>query len=264
MNRIELPPPDARRLLGIIAGAISSGRIREGDPRTFLSYSELLERLHEKSSHIRPGPRLRKRGLDALNDWTIRHPEVPKLTALIVAKQTRLPGKGFPESHGFQADDPHWPEWWLDQANRAIRYDWTPFLGATVIWHEQEPSPGGLHVREEVEPSQVDYRGIIEVDPPPAHIRQSRITVGDILRWLAAGTPESEILRRHPELRGTDIRASLAYAAEREDQSTAASKKLSSLSNFTTRWTGKFKLPEADPSDPRLTYLLNRYERSGE
>jgi uncharacterized protein (DUF433 family) len=47
-------------------------------------------------------------------------------------------------------------------------------------------------------------------------IRGLRITVYDVLRLLADGTSESEILSDFPELEAADIRACLAYAAERE------------------------------------------------
>ena len=48
-------------------------------------------------------------------------------------------------------------------------------------------------------------------------IRGMRITVSDILGWLAAGMSEDEILADYPELQREDIRAALAYAAEREN-----------------------------------------------
>ena len=47
-------------------------------------------------------------------------------------------------------------------------------------------------------------------------IRGLRITVYDVLGWLAAGMTEQEILADYPELVSEDIRACLAYAAERE------------------------------------------------
>lgn len=48
-------------------------------------------------------------------------------------------------------------------------------------------------------------------------IRRMRITVGDILGWLAAGMSEDEILSEFSELERDDIRAALAFAAEREE-----------------------------------------------
>lgn len=49
-------------------------------------------------------------------------------------------------------------------------------------------------------------------------IRGLRITVYDVLGWLAAGMSEAEILVDYPELELEDIRACLAFAAAREQQ----------------------------------------------
>lgn len=47
-------------------------------------------------------------------------------------------------------------------------------------------------------------------------IRGLRITVYDILEYLASGMTEAEILSDFPDLEREDIRAALAFAAERE------------------------------------------------
>ncbi len=47
-------------------------------------------------------------------------------------------------------------------------------------------------------------------------IRELRITVYDVLEYLAAGMTEAEILADLPDLECEDIRAALAFAAERE------------------------------------------------
>ena len=47
-------------------------------------------------------------------------------------------------------------------------------------------------------------------------VRGTRISVGDILEYLAGGMSEDEILSDFPQLARDDIRACLAYAAERE------------------------------------------------
>lgn len=47
-------------------------------------------------------------------------------------------------------------------------------------------------------------------------IRGLRITVYDILEYLAAGMTPGEVIADFPELDQTDIRAALAYAADRE------------------------------------------------
>ena len=45
-------------------------------------------------------------------------------------------------------------------------------------------------------------------------IRGTRIPVELIVRMLAQGVPEGDILREYPRLKPDDIRAALAYAAE--------------------------------------------------
>ena len=54
-------------------------------------------------------------------------------------------------------------------------------------------------------------------------IRGMRISVSDILGWLASGMTETEIVKDYPELTIEDIKASLAYAADREHKIRIAS-----------------------------------------
>ena len=54
-------------------------------------------------------------------------------------------------------------------------------------------------------------------------IRGMRITVYDILSWLASGMTSIEILEDYPELTDEDIKATLAYAADREHNIKVAS-----------------------------------------
>ena len=64
------------------------------------------------------------------------------------------------------------------------------------------------------------YQHIVTVEPGKrggrACIRGMRIAVADILGWLASGMSHTEILEDFPELTEEDIRAALAYAADRE------------------------------------------------
>ncbi len=47
-------------------------------------------------------------------------------------------------------------------------------------------------------------------------VRGMRIAVADVLGWLAAGMSHEQIIADYPELTEADIRACLAYAADRE------------------------------------------------
>lgn len=64
------------------------------------------------------------------------------------------------------------------------------------------------------------YQDIVTIEPGKrggrACIRGMRIAVADILGWLAAGMSHEQILSDYPELTEDDIRAALAYAADRE------------------------------------------------
>lgn len=66
----------------------------------------------------------------------------------------------------------------------------------------------------------IDYKSIIKRNPNKRFgkpcVRNTRITVFDVLGWLAAGMTHEEIIIDFPELTVDDIRACLAYAADRE------------------------------------------------
>lgn len=66
----------------------------------------------------------------------------------------------------------------------------------------------------------MDYRDIITIEPGKQSgqpcIRGLRMTVQDVLEYLASGMTEAEILDDFPDLTHEDILACLAYAADRE------------------------------------------------
>jgi uncharacterized protein (DUF433 family) len=66
----------------------------------------------------------------------------------------------------------------------------------------------------------MDYHKIITIEPGKRSgkpcIRGMRITVYDVLEYLAGGMSEDEILKDFSELTSQDIKACLAFAADRE------------------------------------------------
>ena len=66
----------------------------------------------------------------------------------------------------------------------------------------------------------MDYREIITIEPGKRSgqpcIRGLRMTVQDVLEYLASGMTEKEILDDFPDLTHDDILACLAFAADRE------------------------------------------------
>jgi len=69
-------------------------------------------------------------------------------------------------------------------------------------------------------PFTVDHKDRIIIEPGKRGgkpcIRGLRITVYDVLEYLASGMSEDEILRDFPDLVSDDIRACIAFAADRE------------------------------------------------
>ena len=68
----------------------------------------------------------------------------------------------------------------------------------------------------------VDYKNVITIEPGKRGgkpcIRGMRITVNDILGWLASGMTIQDILNDFDELTENDIYAVLSYAADRENK----------------------------------------------
>jgi len=66
----------------------------------------------------------------------------------------------------------------------------------------------------------MNYQNIITIESGKRGgrpcVRKMRIAVADVLGWLAAGMSHQEILADFPELTEEDIRACLAFAADRE------------------------------------------------
>ncbi len=66
----------------------------------------------------------------------------------------------------------------------------------------------------------MDYRERIIIDPEvrfgKPSIKGTRIAVADVLEYMAGGDSEEDILRCFPELVADDVRACLAFAADRE------------------------------------------------
>ena len=72
----------------------------------------------------------------------------------------------------------------------------------------------------------MNYKDIITIDPAKRGgkpcIRGLRITVYDVLEYLAAGMSEEQIIAEFPDLTRDDVRACLAFAADRERKLSAS------------------------------------------
>jgi uncharacterized protein (DUF433 family) len=66
----------------------------------------------------------------------------------------------------------------------------------------------------------MDYTKILTIEPDKRSgqvcIRGLRMTVQDVLEYLASGMSVDEVLADFPDLTAEDVRACLAFAADRE------------------------------------------------
>lgn len=73
----------------------------------------------------------------------------------------------------------------------------------------------------------MDYNQFIEIVPEKRFgrpcIKGTRISVYDVLNWLANGMTKNEIIEDFPELNENQINACLLFAAEREHRMRVAS-----------------------------------------
>ena len=76
--------------------------------------------------------------------------------------------------------------------------------------------------------TKMNYQSLITIEPGKRGgrpcIRNMRIAVSDVLGWLAAGMTHEQVVAEYPELTEDDIRACLAYAADRERRVITAAK----------------------------------------
>lgn len=72
----------------------------------------------------------------------------------------------------------------------------------------------------------MDYRDYIEINPTIRFgkpcIKGTRISVYDVLSWLASGMTVEEVIADFPQLTKDQILACLAYSADKERKSTVA------------------------------------------
>jgi len=95
-----------------------------------------------------------------------------------------------------------------------------PEVAWNTRWLVSCSAPLGRAPRRLREATEMGWEDRISVDPDVRSgkpcIKGTRITVYDVLEYLAGGMTESEILEDFPDLRTEDIRACLAFAAARE------------------------------------------------
>src|SRR3954464_2801694 len=90
----------------------------------------------------------------------------------------------------------------------------------------------------------MSYEGIITIEPGKRGgqpcIRGLRITVYDVLSYLASGMTEEEIISDYPDLTHDDIVASLCYTADRSARQRSPTRETTSRSQHLPQISGSF------------------------
>jgi uncharacterized protein (DUF433 family) len=93
-------------------------------------------------------------------------------------------------------------------------------IAAGDVGREMDAARGSLHVRPKRYAACVDPLQRIAVDPAVRFgkpcVRGTRMTVGEVLEFLASGRTEQELFADFPQLTHDDVLACLAWAAMRE------------------------------------------------
>ncbi len=110
----------------------------------------------------------------------------------------------------------------VDRSDRAQRCGWTTPCAPPQVSREALGRPAAEFAGWTQLPYtwHMNLLDRIMIDPTVRFgkpcVRGTRITVGDLLGHLAGGMSEEQLLTEFPQLSRDDIRACLAYAAERE------------------------------------------------
>ena len=194
-------PNMAKRLLEAIAHRLRSGAIRADDPRTYPTYGEVHDELNLPLQGSNVGVSLNRQALTPLAQFMQKN-RLPAITALVVNKETLLPGRGFFELYGHKNDD---FGWWQAEATIAANYDWSPWV--QKVTEQQEAASPAAH-----------WRSRIQIDPAIHHgdpcIVGTRVPVKTIVNCIANGDTVDDILKGWPQLHREDVQAALQFAAE--------------------------------------------------
>lgn len=115
-------PVNAENVLRILVGRL--GQVVPDDPRTFPTFGEVHEALSLEQVGRTIGQSLQKQGLELLGRWAIDE-GLPAIDAIVVDRNTLLPGHGFFTLHGKKEED---FQWWIGQVAEVKEIDWAAYL----------------------------------------------------------------------------------------------------------------------------------------
>ncbi|MEQ1599835.1 MAG: HNH endonuclease [Methylotenera sp.] len=119
----------ALRIFQYLVNHINSGVIRIGKPETYISYSDIHNKLRLEQQGRTIGDSLNNQGMGELAQW-VKDENLPAITGLIVSKfgeseRRYLPGKGYFKMYNRPDYD---FGWWQDEIKKATQTDWSAIL----------------------------------------------------------------------------------------------------------------------------------------
>jgi len=135
--------PQGQLLLSILVSHIKQSHVNAARPETLISYGEALGLLKLPAKAPRgptDGKTLQLNGLNDLAQWVNKYPKMPRITGVIISRSEydgidgirrprNVPSAGFFKEYKRKIDD--W-QWWIEQVEGSIAYDWDPYLIRTV------------------------------------------------------------------------------------------------------------------------------------
>lgn len=152
------------RILDLLVEVLPN--VSPGDPRTYLGYKQVHDRLGLDMMGKTYGESLKNQGLQHLALWTAQN-GYPAITGLIVDATTLQPGDGFYRAFGKSEDF----SWWELEIRKAKGFDWGRVI-AEAADRQSDASPAPPNYPDV--PSYVAALRQIIATAPPAHIAMLR------------------------------------------------------------------------------------------
>lgn len=121
-----LPNADGQRLLVLLVSILPA--VNAEDPRTFISYKEIHDRLQLPQVRETWGESLKAQGLASLADWT-QTTDKPAITGLVIDRSSLMPGGGYFDLFGKAQED---FAWWTSEVARSKVFNWAPYLPTSI------------------------------------------------------------------------------------------------------------------------------------
>lgn len=165
---MKRPSDAAQAILVVLVRHIDRGEFRADLPASFLGYGEVLDELRIRRDPTKThGETLNEHGLDQLAYWA-KDEDHTAVTGLVINKIEVQPGPGYWRLYG--KDKKADRDWWLDQIDKALKYNWKPFLSLSDP-ASLAPAPVGASATEPPERMEVTISRIVRDSERAARVK---------------------------------------------------------------------------------------------